>query len=52
MPYVIVKKGDKFLVKTKDTGKIHGTFPSRNAALAQLRALYANVPDASAKPKA
>ena len=47
MPFVITKKGDKFYVKTKGTGKVHGTFDSKAKAMDQLRALYANVPEAS-----
>lgn len=46
MPFQVVKKGDEFLVVTKGTGKVHGRFKSRARALLQLRALYANVPEA------
>lgn len=46
MPYSIKKAGSKFQVVSKDTGKVHGTHPTREDAQKQMRALYANVPDA------
>lgn len=46
MPFQVVKRGNRWLVITKGSGKVHGTFKRKIAALAQLRALYANVPEA------
>lgn len=40
MPYEIVKSGDKWLVKNKETGKIKGRHTSREKAVAQMRLLY------------
>jgi hypothetical protein len=45
MPYHITSEAGKFEV-VDDAGKIIGTHPTRKQALAQLKALYANVPDA------
>lgn len=47
MPFDITKDGSKYKVITEGTNKVHGTFSSRRKALAQLRALYARVPEAS-----
>lgn len=47
MPWNISKRGGKFLVKNKSTGHVAGTHASREDALAQMRALYASVPDAA-----
>ncbi len=45
MPYEVKKEGPhKFETVTEGTGKVHGTFPSREKALAQLRALYVHAP--------
>jgi hypothetical protein len=51
MPYEIKKSGDNFVVVNQDTGKMvpGGSHPSKAKALAHMRALYANVPDASKK---
>lgn len=49
MPYAIYKYGDKYQVRNQETQDVRGTFPSRKAALQQLRALYANIPDAGKK---
>ncbi len=50
MPFEIIKRGKVVQVVTQGTGKVHGTFPDtpegRAEAAAQLRALYANVPEA------
>jgi hypothetical protein len=35
-----------YAVKNSDTGKVHGCHPSEAAAVRQMRALYANVPEA------
>ena len=51
MPAKIRKQGKKYQVYNTDTGKVYGTHKSRAAALAQLRALYANVPDMKEKNK-
>ena len=45
MPYDVIRRGDSWVVIGKD-GKVHGKHPTRQKALAQQRALYANVPDA------
>lgn len=45
MPFKIVSRGNKYAVVTTATGKVHGVFPHRSMAEAQLRALYANVKD-------
>jgi HK97 family phage prohead protease len=52
MPYKIGESdqcpsGKPFAVMNSDTGKVHGCHDTRESALAQLRALYVNVPDAS-----
>lgn len=51
MPWRIQKKGDKWLVVKEEDGKVVGTHPSREKALAHLRALYANVPEARKEAK-
>jgi hypothetical protein len=40
MPYKIRKSGDKYQVITEGTNKVHGTFPSKEKATQQLKALY------------
>ncbi len=40
MPYAIEKRGSKWEVVNKETGKAHGTHPSREKALKQMRLLY------------
>lgn len=50
MPYDVVHRGGKWVVIGKD-GKVHGTHPTREKALRQMRALYANVPDARVERK-
>lgn len=45
MPFAIRKAGDTYEVVTKGTGKVHGKFKNKRAAVGQLRALYANVPE-------
>ena len=39
MPYAIRKKGSKWLVINKDTGKLKGTHDSKEKAQAQIRLL-------------
>jgi hypothetical protein len=46
LPFEIRKQGSEFLVVTKGTNTVHGRFKSKLKALAQMRALYANVPEA------
>lgn len=46
MPYSIHKRDGKFCVVAKDTGKTAGCHASQKEALAQMRALYVNVPEA------
>jgi len=45
MPYKIRKVGKKWKV-ISEKGKVKGTHPTKKAATEQLKALYANVPDA------
>lgn len=45
MPYLIVQRDGKWVVITKETGKVHGTHDSKKKAKAQLKALYANTGD-------
>ncbi|HHT9130893.1 MAG TPA: DUF2188 domain-containing protein [Candidatus Tripitaka californicus] len=49
MPYSVEKRGKKWAVVTEGTGKTHGMHSSKAEAEAQMRALYANVPDARKK---
>jgi len=46
MPYQIERSGSQYAV-VDDQGKIVGTHPTKGKAAAQVRALYANVPDAT-----
>lgn len=48
MPYNIQSRGSNFVV-VDDSGKIVGTHNTKEQAIAQQRALYANVPDATEK---
>ena len=45
MPYKIAKRGSQWVTKNGDTGKVYGHHPTRERALAQARALYANTKD-------
>lgn len=50
MPYDIVKQGGNakpYKVIKQDTGEVMGEFKTRDAAEAQMRALYANEPRAA-----
>ncbi len=49
MPYKIRKLGNKYLVVNAETGSVKGKHDTKTRALAQLRALYANVKDAKKK---
>jgi len=49
MPYEIRKRGSKYLVVNAETGSVKGTHDTKTKAVAQLRALYANVKDAKKK---
>ena len=40
MPYKIIRKGNKYLIVNKETGKVKGTHSSRLKATAQMRLLY------------
>jgi hypothetical protein len=51
MPYKVRKQGSKYLVVNADTGDVKGTHATKTKAMAQLRALYANVKDAKKKKK-
>jgi len=46
MPYHIERSGSQYDV-VDDNGKTVGTHPTKGKAVAQVRALYANVPDAT-----
>jgi hypothetical protein len=39
MPYAIKKVKNKFQVINKETGKVHGTHPTKAKALSQMRLL-------------
>jgi hypothetical protein len=45
MPYKIRKRKSQYLVVNAETGDIKGKHDTRTKAVAQLRALYANVKD-------
>jgi hypothetical protein len=47
MPYAILKRKGKFVTVNEMTGKVHGTFDTKEKAVGQLRALYAAEKDAS-----
>lgn len=49
MPAKIRKQGKKFQVYNTETGKVYGTHSTKQSALKQLKALYANVPDMKKK---
>lgn len=44
MPWEARKRGSKWVVVQLDTGKVVGTHDGREAAVAQIKALYANAP--------
>lgn len=46
MPFAIRRVGSQWCVYTRGTNKKHGCHPSKEQAERQLRALYANVPEA------
>lgn len=46
MPYAIKKRGNKYVVVNKESGRVFGEHDSRASAKKQLRALYADVKDA------
>jgi hypothetical protein len=49
MPWKVVKRGSKYLVVNELNGHVKGTHETRKQAVQQLRALYANVPEARTK---
>jgi len=50
MPYIISKQGNRFCVKKKDGGNVPGgCHPTQEEAQKHMRALYANVNDATEK---
>lgn len=49
MPYTIRRRKGKYLVVNAENGDVKGEHPTKEKALRQLRALYANVPDARKK---
>lgn len=51
MPWKVVKKGNKWQVVNEETGDVKGTHSSKKRALAQQRALYANVTESKPKSK-
>lgn len=42
MPYEIVKQGNKYFVKKKDSNKVIGSHDTKQRAEAQIRAIHAN----------
>lgn len=48
-PWKVVERGGKYVVVGQENGKVFGTHDTREEALAQMRALYVNVPDARRK---
>lgn len=48
MPFDVIKRGNKWVVLGPG-GKVHGTHATKAKALAQQRAMYANVPEARKK---
>jgi hypothetical protein len=48
-PWHIVHRDGKWLVIGTENDKVYGTHPTEQAAVAHMRALYANVPDAAKK---
>jgi len=51
MPFSVRASGDYYLVVNSETGKVMGRHKSKPKAMAQLRALYANVPEARRNKK-
>ena len=49
MPWEAQKRGSKWVVVSKESGKVKGTHGSKAEADAQVRALYANVPESRRK---
>lgn len=47
MPWHVEQRGNQFAVVANDGGKVMGTHATKPQAVAQLKALYANVPEAS-----
>jgi hypothetical protein len=45
VPYVLEKRGNEWCVKSTTSGKTHGCHPTREQAIRQQRALYANAPE-------
>lgn len=45
MPWKIIPENGKYKVINADTGRVLGTHTNRKRAMAQVRALYANVPE-------
>ena len=45
MPAKVRKQGGKWQCYNPDDGKVYGTHKTRQEAMAQMKALYANVPD-------
>lgn len=42
MPYTVAKKGKKYFVENKNTSRVMGHHDTKEKAIAQMRALYAN----------
>ena len=49
MPWEVFRRGNKYVVINDVTKRVVGTHPTRKDALAQMRALYANVPESRKK---
>ena len=47
MPYKCypMKQGQKFQLRNEDTGKVHGTHPTLQKCMSQMKAIYANLPE-------
>ena len=42
MPFKVRKKGNKWVVVSKTSGRVLGTHSTKKSAVRQLRAIYAN----------
>jgi hypothetical protein len=49
MPWKVVKRGSKWQVVNKETGRVMGTHDSKEKARAQQSALYVHVPESRRK---
>lgn len=42
MPFAIRKRGNKYVVVSKESGRVLGTHKTKKSAVRQLKAIYAN----------